>query len=229
MTLKTLRTAFAAALASLATHAFASELPRDVHIVYDALYGDFQLKVGQADQRWHVANGRYELVTQLNPVVGPKIRYVSRGEIGPNGLVPTSFAEYRNNDSQPRSSAEFDWKQKQVRYGTADSPRSAALDTGAQDVNAFTFQLAWLGDKAAGTMQVVSGKGMGRHNFAIGEAVEVTLDGKPLQARPVRSDDPRSHTEVWLAPGVGQMPVKVARDDDEKKLVLVARSVDITR
>lgn len=224
------RTLLALALAAmpLAGPAFAGELPADARIAYDVLYGDNQFKVGRAEQRWHVEAGRYELQTELVPMLGPRIRYLSTGRMTEQGLVPETFAEYRGSDKTPHVRAEFDWEHQRVRYGRPDEARSAPLERGAQDVNALAFQLAWLGDQARGSLQVTTGKKVGRYNFTGGARTQVTVNGQRADAQPWRSVEGADRTEVWVAPKFANLPVRVVRIDDDKSLQLVARQVTIT-
>ena len=204
----------------------AGTLPAQVRIVYDVLYGSAQLRVGRAEQRWKVEGGRYELQTQLVPLVGPDVRYVSRGTLGAGGLVPDSFAEYRGSGGTPRVQAEFDWNRKQLRYGKGGERKEAALEAGAQDVNALPYQLAWLGEVAPGRLQVTTGKKVAHYQFAAAAPVKVSVDGKEISARPLRSvESDGDRTEVWLAPQLGHLPVRVIRMDEDKELRFIAREV----
>jgi hypothetical protein len=220
-------TALALAALPLAGSLHAAELPSDARIVYDALYGDAEFRIGRAEQHWHAEGGRYELQTQLVPLLGPRIRYVSKGRVTDRGLVPESFAEYRNDEAQPRVRAEFDWDKLQVLFGRSDENRTAPLERGAQDVNALAFQLAWLGDKARGPVQVATGKKVARYSFGGGNRTQVTVNGQRTEAQEWRSTDGRDRTEVWVAPKFENLPVRVIRTDDDKQLQLVAREVQI--
>jgi hypothetical protein len=207
--------------------AIAGELPADARILYDALYGDSQFRIGRAEQRWHAEGGRYELQTELVPLLGPRIRYVSKGRLTDRGLVPDSFAEYRDDETQPRVRAEFDWDKQQVLFGRPDESRTAALERGAQDLNALAFQLAWLGEQARGTVQVSTGKKVARYSFGGGARTQVTVNGQRTEAQQWRSSEGRDRTEVWVAPQFANLPVRVIRADDDRQLQLVAREVQV--
>lgn len=214
------------ALAPLAG-ALAAELPAQALITYDVLYGEGQFKVGRAEQRWQVQAGRYELHTELVPLLGPRVRYVSRGRLTEHGLVPESFAEYRGGDKVPRVRAEFDWERLQVLYGRPDEARSATLERGAQDVNALAFQLAWLREQAKGPVQVATGKKVARYSFNGGTRTQVTVNGRQTEAQQWRSAEGPDRTEIWVAPQLGNLPVRVIRVDDDKELRLIARQVQL--
>jgi hypothetical protein len=220
--------AFAAILWTAA--APAAELPTDATIVFDVLYGDGGMRVGRAEQRWHAAAGRYELKTDIVPVIGPRIRYVSKGRLADTGLVAESFAEYRNAETSPRAHAEFDWTAQRLHFGPPDEEEHVEpLQPGAQDVNALAFQLSWLGERGASApMQVTTGKRTAQRQFVGLPHAQVTVNGQAVQAQPWRSGDAHDRTEVWLAPKLGNLPVKVVRADDGKRLELVARQVEFT-
>jgi hypothetical protein len=218
------------ALALAATSALpaaAAELPIDARIVYDVLYGGNHFRVGRAEQRWRIADGHYELTTEVNPIIGPRIRYVSKGRMGPNGLVPESFGEFRGSEARPRVRAEFDWTAQKLLFGRSDENKTATLEPGAQDVNALAYQLAWLGDKSTGTFQVTTGKNVAKHSFSAGPHLNVQIGSQHADAVPLRSGTGTDRTEVWLAPRLGNLPVRVVRIDDDKELQFVAREVQV--
>lgn len=203
----------------------ANELPSQVRIRYDVLLGSSGLRVGSAEQTWKVTEGRYLLETRIRPLLGPRLRYVSEGRLTPAGLVPEHYAEYRNDDNQPRLSARFDWAKNQVAFGLGEPLQVQALSPGAQDVNAFVFQLAFLGKASAPQMQIATGRKLNEVRFSPGEAGRLTLAGKILTTRVWKSQESGKSTEVWLAPELGNLPVRVQRGDDRTDLVLVAQQI----
>lgn len=216
-----------ALLAAAPLHA--ADLPANARLVFDVLYGSNQMRIGRAEQRWHVENGRYELQTELVPILGNRIRYVSTGRVGAQGLVPESFAEYRGRDTGPHTQAKFDWAARIVRFGRSGERKEARLETGAQDVNALGYQLGFLGAWKGGAMQVTTGKKVAIYRFTrAANASRVTINGREVAAWPLRSDEGEDHTEIWVAPQLGNLPVRVVRTDDDKELRFVARELQYT-
>lgn len=211
------------ALCALASHA-GQPLPAHANIQYDVFLGG-NIRVGNAEQTWRLADGRYTLETRIAPIIGPKIRYLSHGRIGKQGLVPEDYAEFRNNDDKPRATTSFDWAAREASIGPDEPLQTAKLETGAQDINAFAFQLAWLGAKDALSMQIATGRKLRIDRFAPGDNTQVKLAGRDITARVWRSQDNDSHTEVWLAPELGNLPLRVQRSDDRTEIVLVARQI----
>lgn len=210
-------------LAAMGT-AHAEPLPSNAHIEYDVLLGG-ALKVGRAEQDWKVVDGRYTLETRLTPLFGPKIRYISHGKMGKAGLIPEDFAEYRNDDEKPRISTRFDWASKQATLGPNDGNQVLEIEAGVQDVNAFVFQLAWLGDKSGARMQIATGRKLRIDGFASSESITTRLGERDVRAKVWKSQDSDSQTSVWLAPELGFLPLRVQRQDERAEIVLVARQI----
>jgi hypothetical protein len=225
--LSIVRIAAASALAAaLLPAACAAELPSDARIVYDVLYGSGHFRIGRAEQHWHRNGDHYELTTDLLPVVGPHIRYVSTGHLGDAGLVPERFGEYRDGENAPRVRAEFDWAAHQLLFGRADEHKTAELTPGAQDVNALAYQLGWLGEhRMPASMQVATGKSVAMHTFNAGKPTHVSVGGKRVAVLPLADGNDDQRTEVWVAPQMANLPLRVVRIDDGRELQFVAQSV----
>ncbi|WP_374355286.1 DUF3108 domain-containing protein [Chitinimonas sp.] len=203
----------------------AEPLPARVHISYQARLGS--LPIGRAEQRWQLDGAHYTLNTELTPILGPRIRYISHGDIAAGGLVPLDYAEYRNNETTPRRFVRFDWAKQQASFGNGDAQETAALEAGAQELNTLPFQLAWLGDKAQIKMQIATGRKLRHDSFTSQMGNSLTLRGKQWDARSWRSGEGEDRTEVWLAPGLANLPIKIIRSDEHGELQLVAQSIDI--
>ncbi|PHV11291.1 DUF3108 domain-containing protein [Chitinimonas sp. BJB300] len=211
---------------ALLIHGFsmANPLPSQAVIVYKANLGGFP--VGEATQRWTLNNGRYELNTELRPILGPDIRYQSTGDVTEKGLKPSDYAEFRSRNKQPRTQAKFDWDKQEVTYGKTESLQTGKLSIGAQDLNALPFQLSWLGSKPAPVMQVMTGRKLREDHFKEAAPNKLTLMGKSHTTRVWISPDGTEATEIWLAPTLGNLPVKIIRHDDKGELQLVAKTIE---
>jgi hypothetical protein len=202
----------------------ANDLPAQAHIVYQARLGGFP--VGRAEQLWRIDQRHYTLTTELIPLLGPRIRYVTHGDIDPQGLKPLDYAEFRNDETTPRRLVHFDWPRHEARFGPPEAQEGGSLDAGAQDLNGLPFQLAWQGDNGAGTLQIATGRKLRHDTFSAGAAGTIMLRGKPQATRSWRAADGEDRTEVWLAPALGNLPVKIIRSDEKGELQLVAQSID---
>jgi hypothetical protein len=218
--------ALAAVFALPAGALAAPRLPADARIVYDVLYGSGGFRIGRAEQHWQLNGGRYELTTDLLPVIGPHIRYVSKGRVTEAGLVPESFGEFRDDDQAPRVRAEFDWTAKQVLFGRADEHKTAPLQPGAQDVNALAYQISWGGGTPVRVpMQVATGKSIAEHVFTAGKPARTSVGTQSTTAIPYADGTSDQRTEVWIAPKLADLPVRVVRVEDGRELQFVARDV----
>lgn len=211
------RIALAAVLLSAGTAA--ASLPQQARIVYDVLSGS--TKLGSAEQIWKLDGKRYRLETELNPWLGPRLRYLSEGEVAAQGLRPLSYQEFRGGD-KPRHSVQFDWTSNSARF----DQREEKVEAGAQDANAFIYQLTFLSDKKEASFPVATGRRLRDEKLKQVDNGSFTLGAKKLEVRIWRSVDPNRRTEVWLAPQLNNLPVKLIRSDDDNEFQFVARTVE---
>lgn len=220
-TTRTLLATIALALAGLSAQA--GPLPRQATIVYQARLGG--LPVGEATQRWTLSQGRYQLSTELKPILGPRIQYLSHGKVGEQGLQPSDYAEFRGNNSEPKTQARFDWAALEVSYGRSEAQQSGKLQPGAQDLNALPFQLSWLAGKPAPSMQIMTGRKLRNDRFSEAAPASLNLMGQNQPARVWIAPEGEESTEIWLAPKLANLPVKIIRHDDKGELQLVAKNI----
>ncbi len=193
-------------------------------LTYDAYYGAFMAGIAVVD--WQREGRHYRLDSRITVAfTGMVLRYVSEGEITPQGLKPSSFAAYRNET--PKEKASFDWQGRQLVYGE-NEPQTAELRKGAQDVFSVMYQLALKGAGADGdAIQVTTGKKVRDRPVApSGEAELETRDG-PIHAVVIRSQDADSLTEFWLAPEYANQPIRVRRTDKNLNLDLRINRIEL--
>ncbi|MGQ5522858.1 DUF3108 domain-containing protein [Chitinimonas sp. PSY-7] len=216
---------FGSLLALLAhTACIAGPLPSQAKIIYKAILGGFP--VGEATQNWTLNNGQYELNTEIKPILGPDIRYQSTGSVTAQGLKPSDYAEYRSRNKQPRTQAKFNWAKQEVTYGKTESLQTGKLNAGAQDLNALPFQLSWLGNNPVPAMQIMTGRKLRQDHFTEAAPNKLTLMGKSHTARVWIAPQGEESTEIWLAPSLGNLPVKIIRHDEKGELQLVAKTIE---
>ena len=214
-------------LAALALPVTAGALPTRAHIAYQARIGT--LDVGTAEQRWNMdSSGHYTLETELIPILGPHIRYVSHGAVGKAGLEPTDYAEFRGNGDTPKRLIRFDWERGAVQYGAPDALTDGKLEAGAQELNVLPFQLAWLGSKRSVKMQLATGRKLIEDEFGLATPVRVSVMGQGHDTRIWQAPQSEEKTEVWLAPALANLPVRITRNTDLGELILIARSVEFS-
>ncbi len=220
-----MKSMFALCLALAMLDAGAEALPANVHIVYQARLAG--LPIGHAEQRWQTTEGRYTLSTELVPIFGPRIRYLSHGTADAKGLVPTDYAEFRNSEAAPRRVVRFDWPHHEASFGVPDALETGTLQAGAQELNTLPFQLATLAGKHDVKLQLATGRKLKNQTFSTVDSPQLNLQGKTVDTVAWRAAEGDDRTEVWLAPSLGNLPVKIIRSDDKGELQLVAQSIDI--
>jgi len=186
--------------------------PSRARLSYQVYYG--ALMAGLATIDWQRDGSHYRLVSQITPILGPRLRYQSEGRIGNDGLKPDNYNAWHNNES--REHARFDWDNRQLEYGDGTSQQTALIP-GAQDIFSLIYQLAL---KGAGQppVQVTTGKKVYLYPLApIGEADFDTGAGK-IRALVFRAQGDGDQTEFWLAPDFANQPIRIIRSDSRMKL-----------
>ncbi|MDK2123130.1 DUF3108 domain-containing protein [Parachitinimonas caeni] len=211
-------------LMAICSLAWAGPLPKRASIDFDVYYGG-GLKIGKASQRWVIEGERYRLDTMLIPILGPTIHYVSEGRLAKEGLIPSRFEERRGKSDDLRNFCEFDWKILVAKFGEPDNPQSGELEKGAQDINAFPYQLSYVGDGTG--MQIATGKKLRHDTFGKAGTAKLKIDSNELSLVVLRSADGDSRSEVWLSPAHHNLPLKLSRAEGNNTIEFVARHVEI--
>lgn len=140
----------------------------------------------------------------------------SVGTVGREGLVPRRFTQ-RSNRRPPRS-AEFDWAAQRVTF----SQTGASAPTGPQmqDRLSLLMQLPWRhrADPRAQSIELpVAGQG-GASTYRFRAQGEQTLALPAGRFETVKferhREDGEDSLEVWLAPGLCSLPVRLRFTDD---------------
>jgi hypothetical protein len=139
------------------------------------------------------------------------IRRSVHGTITPQGLRPAEFEDQRG-DKQPARAA-FDWERRTVTQSHDGKAETIELPADASDRLSFFYQFAFV-PLPAGDLRVtaVDGKGMSRFHFLPGVREKLPtplgdLDTIKLVKKKDGPDD--KGTEVWLAPTLHYLPVRV--------------------
>ncbi|AZN37214.1 DUF3108 domain-containing protein [Iodobacter ciconiae] len=175
--------------------------PAQVEITY--AYGIFPIRMS-----WNAENGRYLL--KLRGALFSKSRmFVSDGKVGPNGVIPQRFADYR--DGKLINEAIFNWDDKQVILKDGGSSKAEALKAGDQDVFSAAFQLALQGSRMKDfTFTVASGRKIYKDvPFEISGQASLRLGDKQVEAILLRGRFEDRTFDFWLAPQWHNMPVRM--------------------
>jgi hypothetical protein len=148
-------------------------------------------------------------------LLGKRVQ-TSTGTLGASGLAPAHFSDR----SRKEKTADFDRALKQIRF----SNNAGAVDLlpGAQDRLSVFFQLAALfkgrpegfrpGDEIP--IQVAGTGGAEIWRFRVGDESVLQLPAGPVKARqlsraPRPGHDGDSQVDIWLAPEMDHLPVRI--------------------
>lgn len=181
--------------------------------------------LGSGEMRWQRDGGSYSLITDVTPVVGPKLHYEAVGSITPQGLRPESFKATRNGE--PREYARFDWAAATLAYGDKEH-KTEPLQGGAQDWLSLGVQLALHGKKMSDApIQITTGKKVYRMALRPEGETDFDTGAGAIRAVVVRVRDEAELTEFWLAPDFANIPVRILRADKDKRIELRANLIEL--
>lgn len=187
-------------------------LPGSVRFKYKVEASKFPYS-GSAELLWQRSGASYEARLELSSFGQTRVQN-SRGQITPQGLAPTRFADkYRSEVA-----AHFDREKGRVTF-SANTP-DVPLLAGAQDRLSILVQLAAMiaGDPdhyppaATIAIQTIGPRHADTWIFTVGGAETLTLPGGQ-QATLKLVRNPRQEfdqkVELWLAPALGYLPARV--------------------
>lgn len=200
-----------------------TRFPTQARMQYGAYMSGVLL--GNGEMRWQRDGSGYSLITDVKPVIGPRLHYETVGSITAQGLRPESFKATR--DGQPREYAQFDWAGGMLAYGDKEA-KSEPLQAGAQDLHSLPVQLALRGKKM-GEAPVLITNGKKVYRMALRPEGETDFDtGKGvIRAVVVRVRQEDELTEFWLAPDFANIPVRILRADKDKRIELRANLIEL--
>jgi len=199
-------------------------LPRKGRIEYNVLYGSGDgLPVGRVVQTWEMEGGRYLLASDaktmgLIELFSPQhLRYISRGQVTPQGLRPEEFFITRMRRGRTEAAqARFDWDNGQILYGFPRDRKVAALAEGAQDLMSLAYHLA-LSPPKPGRIQVAVTSGKDFEVYEIDVFPEEVIDTPIGELRALRLSQiarpGKEHFDLWLAVQYNYLPVRLQHYD----------------
>ena len=196
-------------------------LPPSVELHYDTFFNGVENTTGTL--QWQTDGHTYRLVVALPlPFVGT-FSYTSEGHVDAFGLAPDRYLEQRGRRAPDTST--FDRSVVPPHVSFTRTPQTVALPAGAQDRFSMIMQLASLVRGAPDRYQ----PGVAREFFVVDndsgeswpiEAIgteSVQTRGGFIEARhfrrlPRHAGDER-HIDIWLAPSLGWMPVRLVQTE----------------
>ena len=191
-----------------------SALPGKGRVRYVITLGEGGLVVGQAVHTWEHDGFTYKLqsVTETSGLAAifkpARVVQSSQGEVTADGLKPK---EFRNERAGGTDSASFDWARGVVAY----AGREEGVAPGTQDMLSMFYQLVLLaaGGGAAPDIAVATGRKLETYRFeSLGEET-VVLPAGERRALHWRTRSGKDTTDVWIAPDMRGLPLKVRFTD----------------
>lgn len=196
-------------------------LPPSAQIRYDTFYNGVQNQAGTL--QWTTDGTHYQMIVSMSlPFVGT-YSFTSEGRIDAFGLAPQRYVEQRGRRGADTTRFERDTQPATISFSR--SPQSVPLTHGAQDRFSMMMQLASLvrGNPAAYR------PGVTRQFFVAdsdsGEIWPIEMIGtEPVQTRQgfvealhfmrlPRRDGDRRRIDMWLAPALGYLPVRLVQTE----------------
>jgi Protein of unknown function (DUF3108) len=198
--------------------------PASAQLAYDVIGKASGLNYSaRATLDWRLAAGQYSARMELRvPLLGSRVQ-TSVGRVEPSGLLPERFAD----KSRSERAAHFDHARQTIRF--SNNRPEAPLQPGAQDRLSLFMQLAGLlraqpAAYPAGrliSLQVAGTSDAETWRFLVGPTETLALPVGPMQAlRLVRETrEPHdSRVDIWLAPELAYLPVRIriTRDNGDE-------------
>jgi len=208
--------------------------PKNLEITYEATYRGFTTAViGEVTEKLRHGDGKYEIVetTKGRGVLALKgtATRSSRGNVAADGLRPVEFVDERTGRETAR--VWFDWTANKMTMQFREGPVVQPIPPNAQDRVSFllNFAFAPLGEKPV-KMSVADGGSVSRYTFAVVGRERIKVPAGEFDtvrvARVKDGPDDRRSSEMWLAPSLGYIPVRMlATEKDGSQLDQVAAKI----
>lgn len=191
-------------------------LPREARIAFSLILG--RIQVGEALQTWSRDERGYRLRIVMETTGAARmfkaltITQTSAGGFYSGGLRPRRFSYEQTG--RATSNTVFDWKHMKLTLARGDKHREYPLDVGAQDLLSLAYQLALAGGEARqAQVAVASGKNYYSNSLEWSGEDVVTTPSGDVRAVHVRTAGHETATEIWLAPGLQNLPVRIMFTD----------------
>lgn len=213
-------------------------MPAALSLDFDVFYGDFTgsgFQVAEAVYRLSRQKDQYRLDTEAHATGMLAVFYsgnllqTSTGELGAQGFLPQRYTEKRGR--RPERQLTFDTRARRIRQG-GDAGIEFAFPEGTQDRLSVFFQLGLLARSheavsRPGQRFMLPLAGMNR----IDEPLFHVISREPLrtnagrfEALHIAASKPGDHDapkfDVWLAPDLDMMPVRIRVVEGKDKRVI---------
>jgi hypothetical protein len=193
-------------------------LPAKGRVRYVITRGEGGFVVGQTVHTWEHDGVAYTLqsvteTTGLAALFKPaRVVLSSRGDITPQGLRPR---EFRHERVGGLDTASFDWTRGVVAYAGRDD----SIVAGTQDMLSMYYQLVLLApQRGVLVVPIATGRKLESFRFeVVGEEV-LQLPAGERRAAHLRTRSGKDSIDLWIAPGVRGLPLKIRFTDREGEI-----------
>ena len=216
----------------------APPMPRQVAIKFTVYKGLNGFDVGRAEQTWQL-DGEHYTISSVAEATGlfslfasGKHVQVSRGEVGGDGLRPSSYRVERGQGADKTDTAQFDWGAMTLALASGSDKRTLKLPEGTQDLLSFIYQLAFAPpQRSVVQLTLTNGRKLDSYAYwVVEEALDTPMGRLKTLHLGKQREEGEKDTEVWLAADYHYLPVKISQvDKDGDGLVLLANEIAITQ
>lgn len=193
-------------------------LPRAGELSYDLYWSESHWLAGTATHRWSIDDqGHYTLSSEsmttgifalLNPLT---INDETTGQLTGRGLSPSRFVT-RSNAGAP-AEVRFDWQNRRITFDNNLDNRAESIDGDVYDKLSFIYQLYLMQPKEKTfSVSITLGYRLELYLIEIIGAEEIETGVGTLNTvhlKRVNAGQGDNHVEVWLAPTMDFLPVKM--------------------
>jgi hypothetical protein len=187
-------------------------VPASIKLVYEVQANKFPYSLN-GELVWTSTEGGYEASLMFG-AFGQKRIQTSRGQIGPDGLMPERFSDKFRSEL----AAHFNRQQGKITF-SANTP-DAPLLAGAQDRLSVLIQLAALVSSSPErfapattlTIQTVGPRDADLWLFTVGPTETLTLPGGQLELVRLTRNPRQAYdqqVDIWLAQTLGYLPARI--------------------
>lgn len=216
----------------------APSMPRRVAIKFTVYKGLDGFNVGRAEQSWQL-DGEHYTISSVAEATGVfslfasgKHVQVSRGDVGSDGLRPSSYRVERGQGADKTDTARFDWGAMTLALASGSDKRTLKLPEGTQDLLSFIYQLAFAPPQhSVVQLTITNGRKLDSYAYwVVEEALDTPMGRLKTLHLGKQREEGEKDTEVWLAADYHYLPVKISQvDKDGDGLVLLANEIAITQ
>lgn len=194
----------------------------EANLEFEVYRGD-SLRIGETRYHWVHDGARYRMdtVTETTGLAGLlkplRIEQYSEGELGDDGLRPRRFVQDSKQPKPPDEQVDFDWTASQVMLRSGSKTTTHALTPGSQDMASLWLEIIWRAQRGGEfDFNVATGRRYTPRWFVPDDAptsLDTALGRLLVKRLQVRAQPGDNQIEVWLAPDLRWLPVRIRFTD----------------